>query len=179
MCTGLEVALISGGTAAFSAVTQAQTAAAQMEHQAKINEYNAGLARNKAIAARQTAAAREAQVRKAGRRALSNMSAGYGAAGVTTAGTPLLVMSETVGEIELDALRLQRQGNQEAINALAEQSLEKWQAASMRSMASHTRKMGFVSAGTSLLGSYAGYKYGQTQTTDNPLQKFYPQTSYS
>jgi hypothetical protein len=174
MCTGLEIALISGGTAAFSAVTQAQAAAAQMEHQAKINEYNAGLARNKAIAARQTAAAREAQVRKAGRRALSNMSAGYGAAGVTTAGTPLLVMSETVGEIELDALRLQRQGNQEAINALAEQT------ASMRSMAGHTRKMGFVSAGTSLLGSYGKYKFGQqSSTTDNPLQKFYPQTSYS
>ena len=179
MCTGLEIALISGATSAFSAIAQSQAAAAQMEQQAKVNEYNAKIAENKAYGARQTAVAREAQVRRAGRKALSNMSASYGASGVTTTGTPLLVMSETVGEIELDALRLQYEGNQEAINSMAESSIEKWQAASMRSMAGHTRKMGYVKAGTSLLGSYAGYKGGQTQTTDNPLQKFYPQTSYS
>ena len=178
MCTGLEIALISGAVSGMGAIASSQAAAAQMEQQAKVNEYNAKIAENKAYGARQTAAARESQVRRAGRRALSSMNAGYGSSGVTTTGTPLLVMSETVGAIELDALMLQREGNQAAINSMADASIERWQAASNRSMSKYTKKMGYVKAGTSMLMSYGGEKYGSSGGGGG-TQPYHNKTSYA
>jgi hypothetical protein len=65
-------------------------------------EYNAAVARNNAIAARQQAAANaEAQGREA-RRRIGSARAGYGASGVALEGSPLDIIEQSALEAELD-----------------------------------------------------------------------------
>jgi len=91
--------------AEYNAAQEAQIAA----EQARIADYSAQMAEDEA-------ALEAGRQRKEGLRLLAAQRARYGAAGVTLAGTPLLVMEETGADYELDALLTEYQGKVEAWN---------------------------------------------------------------
>lgn len=77
-------------------------AISQGRQEKKAAEYNAAVARNNAIAARQQAAANaQAQDREA-RRRIGAARAGYGASGVALEGSPLDIIEQSAMEAELD-----------------------------------------------------------------------------
>lgn len=77
-------------------------------------EYNADVARNNAIAARQQAAANaEAQGRES-RRRIGAMRASYGAAGVALEGSPLDVIESSAMEAEIDRQNILYSGEMKA-----------------------------------------------------------------
>jgi len=63
---------------------------------------------------RMEAATEEARRRREGARALGAIRAGISKSGVTTEGTPLMVLAESAGEAEIDALNARWQGEASA-----------------------------------------------------------------
>jgi hypothetical protein len=71
--------------------------------EAQANTYNAAQSRMEA-------AAEEARRRREGSRAIGAIRAGISKSGVTTEGTPMMVLAESAAEAELDALNARWQG---------------------------------------------------------------------
>jgi hypothetical protein len=80
---------------------QNQMAAQQAQAQAGIFNYNAQIAQNEATRVEQEARERARRMREENDRALGLQRAQYGKSGVTSAGSPLMVMAETAGLGEL------------------------------------------------------------------------------
>lgn len=74
----------------------------QARQQSQLAKYNAAVARNQALATRQTAAAEEERLRRQTARLMGQRRAAIGAAGVTAEGTPLELMADEAGEAALD-----------------------------------------------------------------------------
>lgn len=80
---------------------QNQMAAQQAEAQGKIYDYNARVAQNEATRAEMEARERAKRMRAENERMLGLQRARYGKSGVTSAGSPLMVMADTAGLGEL------------------------------------------------------------------------------
>jgi hypothetical protein len=80
---------------------QNQMAMQQAQAQAGIFNYNAQIAKNEATRVEQEARERARRMREENDRALGLQRAQYGKSGVTSAGSPLMVMAETAGLGEL------------------------------------------------------------------------------
>lgn len=133
------VATVAG--AAVSAIGAIQSGKAQQ----KAAEYNAQVAEQAALAARQKAAYDEAAHRRELARMLSAQRAAYGASGVdVSVGTPLLVMADTVQEGELDALAIRYGGEVGASRQLSAAQLS-------RMTGKQARTASYYQAGSSLL----------------------------
>lgn len=115
-CDGRRVPVIAGGTGietvaiivAVAAVAAAGVAAysqyQQGQAQNAAQKYNAKVAENQALAARQQAEFAANQQRERSRRLIANERALYGTAGVdVSAGSPLLVVADSAKQAELDA----------------------------------------------------------------------------
>jgi hypothetical protein len=128
-------AVVSAASTIYSGIKAGQAA----DYNAKVQEQNARYAQDKA-------AYNEKMHRDNVRKLLSTQRALYGASGVDMTGTPLLVMQDTVGKGELDALAIRHGGDIEAANQRAAATLSRMQG-------STARTSGFLKAGTSLLTS--------------------------
>ena len=126
-------------------VMSAAGAMQQANAQAAAAEYNAKVADNNAKAERDAAAANAEDQRRHGSAQRATSLATRGASGVQLAGTPLLIDSNLVGEIELGAGRIGQQGEAKAIRYQNQAELD-------RSTAKNYKKSGSLSAGASLLG---------------------------
>jgi len=80
---------------------QNQLAAQQAEGQARIFDYNAQVAQNEAQRTEMEARERARRMREENERALGAQRGAYAKSGVTSAGSPLMVMAETAGLGEL------------------------------------------------------------------------------
>lgn len=80
---------------------QAQMAAMAAQQEFQAREYNAKVMENEAIRVEAEAREKARRMRIENERLLGKQKAGYGASGVTSEGSPLLVMSETAGALEL------------------------------------------------------------------------------
>jgi hypothetical protein len=80
---------------------QNQMAAQTAEAQARVFGYNAKLQQNEALRAEQEARERARRMREENERMLGAQRARYGKSGVTSEGSPLMVMAETAGLGEL------------------------------------------------------------------------------
>lgn len=150
--TAVAVAVAGTGVAVYGQVQQAQIAEAS-------GEYNAKVAQNAALQAEMDASENIRRKREDNRRMLAMQRGRYAKSGVTEAGTPLEVMAETAGILELDALEVGRQSRIEA--------------ARLRSQAGYDLAMGkagaqsaYTGAGASLLSgassaAWMGYQGGQ------------------
>lgn len=140
--SGIEtVALIASiaGTAvsAVGAIAQGQQAA-------DAAEFNAAVAQNEAIQARQEAAFQESQHRKRARSLLASQRAAVGASGTSFTGSPLSIMADSAAEAEIDAMMIRRSGTIAAANARARAAAERMDARAQRTA-------GLFNAGSSLL----------------------------
>ena len=87
--------------------------------------YNAALDMQRAEQERVAAGYEAGLHRKAGRELLEEQRAGYAAAGVTERGTPSVVAERTAEEIEIDALAIERSGEQRAKYAMSQAKMSK------------------------------------------------------
>lgn len=152
------------------------------KHQAQMAEFNAKLAENESIAEQQFMAAETERMRSEKQKALARKKALYGKTGaVISEGTPLLVLAEQAGEMELDIITRQADSyrRQQALGHEADQY--RWQAGvalmegqaqaeGYRHAGSQAYKAGKMAAIGSILtgsaqaaGQVAGKRYGSSQ----------------
>jgi hypothetical protein len=124
---------ISAASTVYSAVSSSNA----QKQNAKVADYQATMAAN-------AAKTKELQQRELDRRILASQRTKYAASGVTTEGSPLLVMMESQRQAELDAMRIRYGGEVEATGWRARSAY--YDTLSRQSMAS-----GMIGAGRTLL----------------------------
>lgn len=129
MAVATTTALLA--TAAVASVAGAGVAGYGMyqsgQSQKAMANYNSKLARNEAIAKEQQSRAESLQMRGDKDRLLAAQRAGYAKSGaIMTEGTPLLVMAEQAGMMELDILNAQRNRSMEAQALRSQATLDKY-----------------------------------------------------
>jgi hypothetical protein len=144
----LAAAVVGTGVAVYGQVQQAKTAKA-------VGAYNAKLAENQALQAEMDAAENTRRKRKENRRLLATQRSRLAKAGVMEAGTPLEVMAETAGNLELETLDYARSIRMQASGLRAQGAMD-------RVMGSAQARAAYIGAGASLLSgasSVAGMSY--------------------
>jgi hypothetical protein len=131
-------------TTAISAYSSYQ----QGQQAEKAGKYNAQVAENQAIMVRQAAGVREEQHRARVRALAGQQRAGVGASGVEEAGSPLLVMADTLQQAELDAQRIRYGGEVSATGYESQARLQRYQGGQYATA-------GMLGAGQSLLSGAA------------------------
>ncbi|KKM96101.1 hypothetical protein LCGC14_1181460 [marine sediment metagenome] len=147
---------VAGGVAVAGAaaiILQGIGAAQQASQQADLAETNAALARQDAEEARFRAEAQAEDIRDARRRAIGAQRSGFGKAGVTAAGTPLLVFGETAAEAEKAILRAMRGGAIEESRFLTEAKSSKKRASGLRTAGRFAFGTSLLSAGSTIGGA--------------------------
>jgi len=149
--TGIEEAAAIAAIVAAAAGT-AMTAV-QSSNQAK---YNAQVADNEATARQQEADYQTQQVKDRARRLLSTQRAQVGASGLDLEGSPLLVMEETAGQSELDALMIQHSATADEAKLRSQAAIDRMDSGNY--LASGLVKSGakLLSGGTSVYDNYYG-----------------------
>jgi hypothetical protein len=141
MVIGAVSAAIGAGGSIMSGISQSNMA-----------KYNAEVARRSAETARKAGEFEYARRQEAGAEFLSKQRTLYGAAGVETEGSPLLVMAETAGKVERDALAAR-------YNYQVKASQAESQAGLYEMMAPNLMMSGLFSGASSLLkGGYDIFK---------------------
>lgn len=139
------MASISGTTVAIiAAVAAAGGTAYSGVQQQKAANYNAEVANQGALAAKDKAAYDEELHRQNVRRIISSQRALYGKFGVDMTGSPLLTLENTAGQGELDALAIRHGGSVEAAQQRSAATLSRMQG---RSAATGS----YIQAGSTLL----------------------------
>lgn len=152
MCTGIGIALIASASAAVVGTAGSLYAGAETR---KAAEYSAKVGEQAAETARMKAAYDEELHRERVRKTLSTMRALYGKSGVDITGSPLLELSESAGQGELDALAIRYGGDVEAARQRSSATLTR-----MQGKAAQTAS--YFQAGSTLL-SGAGSAYTNQQ----------------
>lgn len=142
------VGLITIAATVISTAVGVYSAYQQGQAQQKAAKYNAKVAENQAIAARNAAAVREQQHREQVRRLHATQRAVSGASGVTEEGSPLLVMADTLEQAELDAQRIRYGGEVSAAGFESQARLSRFQG-------QQAAQAGLIGAGSTLLSGAA------------------------
>jgi hypothetical protein len=172
---GLAAGILSAVSGAAGTLMQAQAAASQAEAQRTSDLYNASVAdRNKAITLQNKKTVLlnsqldvEDQRRK-NKRQLASIAAAFGNSGVEMVGTPLDALAFSAAEMEVDAQRIDYQGQSDArelelqARGLGDQAaMHRVSAESARQRGRSALRSGYLSAGMSLIGggasAYADY----------------------
>lgn len=143
MCTGIEIAMI-----AMAAASTVMTVAGQMqqgETARKTAEYQAAVAENNAIAARQQAEFDERQQREKALRLMATQRARASKGGVLAEqGSPLFINLDMGEKAEIDALNIRRSGEVRATDYRSQAELGRFRGAA-------EERQSYLRAGSSLL----------------------------
>lgn len=142
------VGLITIAATVISTAVGVYSAYSQGQAQQKAAKYNAKVAQNQAEMARNAAAVREQQHRENVRRLSATQRANAGMSGVTTEGSPLLVMADTLEQAELDAQRIRYGGEVSATGFESQARLSRFQG-------DQASRAGMIGAGSTLLSGAA------------------------
>ena len=145
--------------AAIGIAVSAAAAAQSAHQQEQAAQFNKKVAENQATAARQAAEANASQRREQLRRVLAEQRAAIGGSGVEdTSGSPLLVQIDSARQAELETLKIQHGGQQQALGF-------ETQGAYARYAGNQAAQAGYAQAGASLLSGVGSgiraYQYGQ------------------
>jgi hypothetical protein len=138
---GLIVAVVGTGVSVSASMQQAAIAK-------KTGAYNAKLAENQALQAEMDGRENLRRKRVENRRFLARQRAGLAKAGVLETGTPLEVMAESAGSLELEALDYTRQQAMTATGLRAQGAMDK-------AMGGAQARAAYTQAGASLLSGTA------------------------
>lgn len=115
--------------------------------QRRTAEYNSRILQQKARMVEQVSAEETSQMHKEGRRLKASQTSGYAKSGAMIgSGTPLMVLAEQAGEMEMDVLKQRRN------RAIEAQGLRS-QAEMLRIQGKQASRAGIIGAGTALLGT--------------------------
>lgn len=163
--TGLEIPLLIAAVSmqGYSMYQQGKSAAAKAKQDAAWHAYNAKVSEREAAAERQAADfqarqhARQAKQLKARQRAI------IGASGVTTEGSPLLVMEDTAAQLALENANIRTTGARRVQSYKGQSILDFSMARASSKSASGYKKAGALQAGGTLLGGASQVAYMRTQ----------------
>lgn len=112
MCDLVTAAIVASTVVtAYGQYQQGKAQEANLKYQASLQEYNAKVAENNSILARQAAEADADTIDRQRKVALAKQAAGFAAAGVTiNEGSTLDVLGDTAAEFEMDRLNRLHQG---------------------------------------------------------------------
>ena len=152
---GVGLSALSFGVQAFSAMRQGEAQEAALKQQSQVAEFNARVAENNAILARQAAEADADTIDRQRRIALSKQSTGFAASGVVIdEGSTLEVLGDTAAEFELDRLNRLHQGQVQTNAQRIQSTLDRNNAQGLLSQASSAASAGRTAAvGTVLTGA--------------------------
>jgi hypothetical protein len=150
--TAIAVTVVATGVSVYGQVQQAQTAKA-------MGKYNAKVAEQQALQTEMDAAENIRRKRRENRRLLATQRSRYAKAGVLEEGTPLELLAETAGNLEMETLDYDRQQRMAAAGLRA-------QGAADLALGSNQARAAYIGAGASLLQGTAsaasmGYQAGQ------------------
>lgn len=144
-------AVVSAGTAVYSADTQRRAGNQQAD-------YNAAVAEQDARAAKDKAEYDEKAHRENVRKILATQRALYGKSGLSMEGSPLLVMEDTEKQGELDALAIRYGGDVASARSRSEANLARMTGRNN----AYAAKGGYIQAGSTLLsGAASASKYSK------------------
>lgn len=152
--------IFSMGLGALGTVMTAQSQAAGMEFQAKIDQRNADIANRNAEITNQQTASREDSLRREQRQQQGALRAALGQAGIGLLGSATDVYRQSTTNAEMDALNLRYAGHLESIGLLNQSDALRASAAMGRANASATRTAGYIGAATTLLMGPGGKGWG-------------------
>ncbi len=152
------IPILSAAGAVFSAIG----AISGGQSARRASDYNAAIADRNAVVATQQASANEEAQRKIDARRMGAARAGYGASGVTSDGSVLDVLGDSIAEAELNALNIRYEGK------LAAQGYGDT-AASARASGKSAQRAGYMQAGAALLtGGSKAYDIYQRGNPSKP-----------
>ena len=150
---GTIVTVVGAGISAYGKYQSGQA-------QKAMADYNAKLAENEAIAKEQQAHAESLQMRKDKERLQASQRAGFAKSGaIITEGTPLLVMAEQAGIMELDILNAQRNRALESSALRSQATLDKY-------AGKQAATAGTIGAGATLLSGVGSALMSAAETKD-------------
>jgi len=157
--TVVTLADAAAAAGAVGSVVGAAGAISQGQATANMARYNAQVAENEAVAARQQAAYEEERQRERAARLKSSTRAAIAKSGLDLEGSPLAVMEDTAVGAELDALAIRYSGSVAEARARSQAAMDR-----MQGQAAKTAS--YFSAGASLLNgaSALGRIYGAAAT---------------
>jgi hypothetical protein len=147
--------LISGGMSAISAISQGN-------QQKAASKYNAKVAENQAIAARQQAGANAEMQRRSSEKKIGSMQAAYAASGVSMEGSALDILEESARNAEMDRQNILYGGELRAIGSEGTAMLEKSQGANAQTSGYLSAAGSLFKAGASAYGSSGGDEKGSS-----------------
>jgi aminopeptidase N len=147
--------LIAGGMQAVGAIQQGRAQAAQLESQARADDYNAAIQAQQADEVARQASQREDLQRKQARALIGKQVAGTAQAGLKMTGSALDLLNQSYKESEEDALAIRYEGELNRQGLMQQSELTKFQAASNREAAKQTKRASYLSAATSMASAYA------------------------
>jgi hypothetical protein len=167
------VAVIAAVAATAGTLMAAQAQSKNQKAMANAAEAQAEIQRQQAERERQITAAQEADYRREEARNMATLRARLGGAGVTTEGTPLLVMEDISAETELQALRIRSIGDTNAIRMEQGAVLSDYEATNLRSQAKSTMRTGYVSAIGAGASTYAAASGGKRASLITSRESIY------
>lgn len=157
--------LIAGGMQAVGAIQQGRAQAAQLESQARADDFNAAIQAQQADEVARQASQREDLQRKQARALIGKQVAGTAQAGLKMTGSALDLLNQSYKESEEDALAIRYEGELNRQGLMQQSELTKFQAASNREAAKQTKRASYLSAATSMASAYAYTKMPAMTTT--------------
>lgn len=162
---GIELAIaataISGVTSAIGQIQQSQQQAAVAEQRAKMQRLEAARANQAAREQREIGQQEAERRRRQGRAQRGAARAAIGSSGVQLKGTPTDVLADQALENELNANLAKFEAGQRSRELRREQAAKLTQANQLESRADFVETQGFLSAGSTLIGT-AGKIGGMT-----------------
>lgn len=166
--TGFEIAILSlagagVGVAAYGQYQAGKSAQQQAKAEAAWHAYNAKVARREEEAERKATAFEVQQHQREAKQISARLRARVGKAGVTMAGSPLLVAEDTAAQFALESANIRMTGARRAARWRSQSILDISMAGAARQRGTAARRAGAYQAGASILGGaadigYAGYK---------------------
>lgn len=160
--TFAEAAAVAG-TAASAAGTAVSVyaAAAQGQRAREADRYNAKVAQSQAAAAQQSAAVQEAAIRERNQRVQASARAALGESGITTEGSPLLVLMDNARQAELEARLTRAEGDRAAAGYQSQSRL-------LNYYGGQAASAGYLQAGTTLLTGAGSFLRGVKTPSSAP-----------
>jgi hypothetical protein len=127
--TGAEILLGLGlATSVLGTAATAKSQRQEADMTASLNEYNAQVADQYATMQEQQAAFNAGQIKSQNDRKIAMQRAAYGASGVTTEGSPIMVMADAEAQSEIDQLAERYEGAVEAQRSRSSAAGSRYQA---------------------------------------------------
>jgi hypothetical protein len=147
---------------AIGQISQANAASAEAKQNAKIAQYNAGIADENAKRELEASALEESMQRDRLRRTLGSANVARAKSGITATGSSIFVQEDSMIQGELDALMIRNKGELAHNNYKSQAAVYRTQAGAYKTQAKNIQTAGMIGVAGTILGGASAYKSSPT-----------------